>query len=77
VLTLIDATFSTSPASVASTLHTARNYDSQINLVQVVLPLIIGIVGVILLLMGLVLFFTSRTRDAEYVDEREVGEVPA
>lgn len=77
VLTLIDATFSTSPASVASTLHTARNYDSQINLVQVVLPLIIGIVGVILLLMGLVLFFTSRPRDAEYVDEHEVGEVPA
>ena len=80
VLTLIDATFATTPASIASTLHTARNYDSQINLVQVVLPLILGIVGVILLLMGLVLFFSSRPRDAEYVDEHEtdsIGEVPA
>jgi Porin PorA len=77
VLTLIDATFATTPASIASTLHTARNYDSQINLVQVVLPLILGIVGVILLLMGLVLFFTSRPRDAEYVEDHEVGEVPA
>ena len=80
VLTLIDATFSTTPASVASTLHTAKNYDSQINLVQVVLPLIIGIVGVILLLMGLVLFFSSRPRDAEYEYEDvadPIGEVPA
>ena len=80
VLTLIDATFSTTPASVASTLRTANNYDGQINLVQVILPLIIGIVGVILLLMGLVLFFSSRPRDAEYEYEDvadPVGEVPA
>ena len=76
VLTLIDATFTTSPASVASTLHTARNYDSQINLVQVVLPVVLGLVGIVLLVMGLVLFFLARNREPEYVEEHEVGEVP-
>lgn len=77
VLTLIDATFATTPATVASTVHTAKNYDGQINLVQVILPVVLGLVGVVLLLMGAVLFLTSRRDVAEYEDEREVGEVPA
>jgi hypothetical protein len=77
VLTLIDATFATTPATVASTVHTAKNYDGQINLVQVILPVVLGLVGVVLLLMGAVLFLTSRRDVAEYEDEHVVGEVPA
>jgi hypothetical protein len=79
-LTLINATFNTSPASVASTVHTAKNYDGQIDLVQFILPVVIGLVGVVLLAMGLVLFLTSRRQDVEYEDEDAVdavGEVPA
>jgi hypothetical protein len=75
VLTLIDATFTTSPASVASTVQTAKNYDGQINLVQVILPLIIGIVGVLLLAIGLVLALTRREAEV-YEEEHEAGEVP-
>jgi len=80
VLTLINATFVTTPATVASTVSTAKNYDGEINLVQVLLPLIIGIVGVILLAIGIILVLTSRREYAEYEDEDAVdraGEVPA
>jgi hypothetical protein len=75
-LTLIDATFATTPSSVASTVQTAKNYDSEINLVEFILPVVIGLVGAVLLVMGLVLYFTRR-EVAEYEEEHEVGEVPA
>jgi Porin PorA len=70
VLTLLDANFATTPATIASTVNTARTDDNQIDLVQTVLPLILGIVGVILLVMGLLLVLTGR-REAEYYDDEE------
>lgn len=76
VLTLIHATFSTTPASVASTVQTAKKYDGEINLVKVLLPIIIGLVGVVLLVMGLVLFFTTWREAEVYEEEEEPGEVP-
>ncbi len=75
VLTLINANFVTTPGSVASVVHTAKNYDSQIDLLDFIVPLIIGIVGVILLAMGLILYLVRREA-AVYEDEHEVGEVP-
>lgn len=76
VLTLIDANFATTPATNASIVNTARYNDNRIDLVQTVLPLIIGIVGVVVLAMGLLLVLVGR-REAEYEDEDELesGEV--
>ncbi len=76
VLTLLNATFATTPATVASIVNTARYNDNRIDLVQTVLPLIIGIVGVVVLAMGLLLTLAGR-REAEYEDEDELesGEV--
>lgn len=80
VLTLINATFNTTPASVTSDVNTAKHYDSEINLVQVILPVVIGLVGILLLVVGLVMFLTSRRQEVEYEDEDaydRAGEVPA
>lgn len=74
VLTLINATFATTPASVASVVHTVKTDDNEINLLDFILPLVIGIVGAILLVMGLILYLTRREA-AVYEDEHEVGEV--
>jgi hypothetical protein len=73
VLTLLDANFATTPATVASIVNTARYNDNRIDLVQSVLPLILGIVGVILLAMGLLLVLVGR-REPEYYDEEEEHE---
>jgi Porin PorA len=80
VLNLLAATFTTTPASVASAVKTAKHYDSEISLVSAILPVVLGLVGIILLAMGLILGL-SRTED-EYEDgyeeeEFETGEVSA
>jgi hypothetical protein len=75
VLTLINATFNTTPGSVASTVQTAKRYDGEINLVKVLLPIIIGIVGVLLLAIGLILY-VIRPEAEVYEEEHETGEVP-
>jgi Porin PorA len=78
VLTLINANFVTTPASVATVVQTVKTDDSEIDTVSFILPLVFGIVGVILLAMGLILYLTQR-EDAMYEDEDEeepeVGEV--
>jgi hypothetical protein len=73
VLTLLHANFTTTPATVAATVNTARTDDNRIDLVQTTLPLILGIVGVILLAMGLLLALSGR-REAEYYDDEEQHE---
>jgi hypothetical protein len=80
VLNLLDATFTSTPASVASVVSTAKKYDTQIELVKVILPVVIGVVGIIVLLIGLVLVATRREEpeyeDDGYTDEHATGEIP-
>jgi len=73
VLTLLDANFTTTPATVAATVNTAKTDDNRIDLVHSVLPLILGIVGVILLAIGVLLVLAGR-REAEYYDDEEQHE---
>jgi hypothetical protein len=79
VLNLLDATFTSTPASVASVVSTAKKYDTQIELVQVILPIVIGVVGIIVLAIGLVLVATRRDEpeyeDDGYTDEHQTGEI--
>ncbi len=79
VLNLLNADFATTPASVASAVHTAKGYDAKISLITVILPVTFGLLGIILLVIGLIL---ARVRAVyDYEDEPaadfEEGEVPA
>jgi hypothetical protein len=75
-LNLVKANFATTPATVASIVHTAKTDDNEIDILSFIVPVITGIVGVILLIIGLLLTLTSR-REAEYEDEDEYSEATA
>lgn len=77
VLSLINATLTSTPDSIASAVNSAKHYDGEINLVEVILPIVLGLVGVLLLAMGLILFVIGRQEtEEEYEEEHETGEVP-
>lgn len=78
-LNLLNANFSTTPASVAAAVSTAKSDDAKISLITVILPVIFGLLGIILIVIGIILV---RSRSAyDYVDDPaadfEGGEVPA
>ncbi len=75
VLNLMDGDFSTTPASVSSAVSSANTRDTEVELVRVILPLVIGLVGLVLLIVGLVLGWPARRRDDE-ADEEEAGYGP-
>jgi hypothetical protein len=69
-LVLLDADFKTSAASVAATIKSDNHYRNLINLATFTVPVIAGLVGIILLVIGLVLSRMS-PEDEEYEDEDE------
>jgi hypothetical protein len=79
VLNLLNADFSTTPASVASAVHTAKSDDAKISLVTVILPVSFGLLGIILLVIGLILARARAVYDyeEELAGDFEGGEVPA
>jgi hypothetical protein len=78
-LNLLSAHFTTSPASVASAVKTAKSDDAKISLLSVILPVVFGLAGILVLIAGIVLV-RSRA-EYEYEDEDEAsyegGEVTA
>ncbi len=78
-LNLLDASFTSTPTSILSAVTSAQHYDSEIQLISVVIPVGLGVVGILLLVMGVVLFVAWRREEAEYgyEDEYETGEVTA
>lgn len=74
VLTLVKGTFTTTPGTIASIANTVKSDDNKIDLLSFIMPLIVGIAGVILLAMGLLLALTRRQEAEYYEDEHE--EVP-
>jgi hypothetical protein len=69
-LVLLDADFKTSAASVAATVKNDNHYRNLINLATFIVPVIAGLIGIILLVVGLVLSRMS-PEDEEYEDEDE------
>jgi Porin PorA len=69
VLTLTSATFTSTPASVAAAVKTAKHYDGEIALISVTLPVALGLAGLILLVLGTILVLSSRDYDYEYEEE--------
>jgi hypothetical protein len=69
-LVLLSADFKSSPASIAGTVRTDNHYRFLISLATTIIPIVGGLVGIILLVLGLVLTRMGR-EDEEYEDEEE------
>jgi len=69
-LVLLDADFKTSSASLAATVKRDIHYRNLINLATFIVPVVAGLLGIILLVIGLVLSRMS-PEDEEYEDEDE------
>lgn len=80
VLTLLNADFTTTPATVAAAVKTAKSDDTKVSLIILILPVVIGLAGLIFLVIGIVLL-RSRNEYEEYdessAEDYEGGEVPA
>jgi Porin PorA len=75
-LVLLSADFKTTPASVADNVKTDNGGTTKITVLNVIIPIVAGVIGLILLVLGLVL---SRVRpeDDQYEDDDETVRVPA
>ena len=74
-LTLLHGTLTTTPKSVASAVSTAKSSDNEIAWVQDIGPLIGGLLGLLLLVLGILLILGQYEEYYEYEDED--AEVPA
>jgi hypothetical protein len=75
VLNLFDGTLASTPSSIASAVSTAKSYDTEVALVEVVIPLIAALIGIILLVTGILLARTPRAEDGEEQEEEEETEL--
>ena len=75
LLVLLSGDFKTSPASVAATVKTDNHYRFLISLATSIIPIVAGLIGIILLVIGLVLGRMSH-EDEEYEDEDELESSP-
>jgi hypothetical protein len=71
VLTLFKGTLTTTPKSIAAAANTASSSDTKITLVQVTLPLIGLLVGLVLIIAGFLLLLGERREEYEYEDDEE------
>jgi hypothetical protein len=70
LLNLLNAHFTDSPSSITSAVHTAQKYDTEVSLVEIILPVSLGLLGIILLVIGIILGRRRDTYDA-YDEETE------
>jgi hypothetical protein len=75
-LVLLSADFKTTPASVASNVKTVKDATTKINALKAIAPIVAGLLGIILLVIGLVLS-RLQPEDDEYEDDDESIRVPA
>ncbi|HEX6932993.1 MAG TPA: DUF3068 domain-containing protein [Streptosporangiaceae bacterium] len=75
-LVLMNADFKTTPASVASNVATDNGGTTKITVLNVIIPIVAGLIGIILLVLGLVLS-RARPEDDQYEDDDETVRVPA
>jgi hypothetical protein len=74
-LVLLNADFKTTPASVASGISTDNGGTTKITILNVIVPIVAGLIGIILLVLGLVLS-RGRPEDEQYEDDDETIRVP-
>jgi hypothetical protein len=71
VLNLLDATFVTTPGSVAAAVRTAKSYDVKISALTVIGPATAGLAGIIIMIIGVIIARTRR--EAGYEELTPVG----
>jgi hypothetical protein len=69
-LNLLDANFASNATTIASAVSTAKSRDAEIQLVSVIIPVVLGLVGLILLVLGAILTLSVR-KQLVYGDEYE------
>jgi hypothetical protein len=75
-LVLLSADFKTTSASVASNVNTVKDATDKINALKVIAPIVAGLLGIILIVVGLVLS-RLQPEDDEYEDDDEAIRVSA
>lgn len=75
-LVLLSADFKSTPASIASGVKTDNKARGEISLLTVIIPIVAGLLGVILVIVGVVLS-RRRPEDEEYEDDDHTVGVPA
>jgi hypothetical protein len=74
-LVLMSADFKTTPASIASGVQTDKNGTTKITVLNVIVPIVAGVIGLVLLVLGLVMS-RFRPEDEQYEDDDEDIRVP-
>ena len=75
-LVLLSADFRTTPSSIAANVQTDNDATTKITVLNVIVPIVAGLIGLILLVIGLVLSRFSQ-EDEQYEDDDEDMRVPA
>jgi hypothetical protein len=70
-LVLLNGTLSSTPQTIAAAVSTAKHYNTEISVVQVVIPLVGGLVGLMLLVSGILLLIGMGREEYEYEDDDE------
>jgi hypothetical protein len=72
-LVLFNGTLTSTPQSIASAVNTAQSSDTVISGVQTIGPLIGGLVGLLLLVLGVLLIASEGEDEYEYEDDESVA----
>ena len=72
-LVLLDGTLSTTPQTVATAVSTAKHYDTEISIVQSIVPVAGLLVGLVLLVCGIALLLGFTREYYEYEDEEALA----
>lgn len=75
-LVLLSADFKTTPASLATGVKTDNKGRNEISLLTLIIPIVAGLLGIILVIVGVVLS-RPRPEDEEYEDDDRTVGVPA
>ena len=70
---MLNGTLTSTPKSVAAAVSIASSSDTEISLVQVIIPLVGLLLGLLLIVLGVILLISERNRDYEYEDDEAVG----
>jgi len=72
-ITILDGTLTSTPQTIADSVHTAKSDDNLISWVQDIGPLIAGLLGIVLLVLGSLLVISEPQEEYEYEDDEPVG----
>jgi hypothetical protein len=72
-LILFNGTLTSTPQSIASAVNTAQSSDTVISGVQTIGPLVAGLVGLLLLILGILLIASEDEDEYEYEDDESVA----